>query len=273
MTRGRNLVILVLDSLRYDVAVEAEMRSLDRFGGPQLRYSYASWTAPSHQAFAMGLLPHRGLRYRLAADEYNANYRMFSLRLGLDRFDISGLLPSLNLAEHLRKHHGYRTEAYVAMPVLNESTSFNIGFDHYEMTDPPNDLRSVIDRLDWSGDRPRYVFINSGLTHYPYVLPGLDAAGLPIVSGVHGVLRHDLAGDGVPYPTKEALELYRARQVETARHADACIDRLVRTSPDDTWLIVTSDHGELFGEDGYFGHGPMTHPKLFEVPFAEGPVR
>jgi hypothetical protein len=33
---------------------------------------------------------------------------------------------------------------------------------------------------------------------------------------------------------------------------------------------VTADHGELFGEDGYFGHGPIQHPKVLEVPFVEG---
>jgi hypothetical protein len=38
-------------------------------------------------------------------------------------------------------------------------------------------------------------------------------------------------------------------------------------------IIVTADHGELFGEDGYFGHGPIQHEKVWEVPFVEGKVR
>ena len=42
--------------------------------------------------------------------------------------------------------------------------------------------------------------------------------------------------------------------------------------PPNTWVIVTSDHGELFGEDGYFGHGPIAHEKVLEVPFVEGLV-
>jgi len=36
---------------------------------------------------------------------------------------------------------------------------------------------------------------------------------------------------------------------------------------------VTADHGELFGEAGYFGHGPIMHEKCFEVPFVEGMLR
>jgi arylsulfatase A-like enzyme len=43
--------------------------------------------------------------------------------------------------------------------------------------------------------------------------------------------------------------------------------------PKDTWVIVTADHGELFGEAGYFGHGPIMHEKCFEVPFLEGKLK
>jgi arylsulfatase A-like enzyme len=48
--------------------------------------------------------------------------------------------------------------------------------------------------------------------------------------------------------------------------------RLFDVVPRDTWIVVTSDHGELFGEGGYFGHGPIAHDKVFEVPFVEGLV-
>ena len=40
--------------------------------------------------------------------------------------------------------------------------------------------------------------------------------------------------------------------------------------PDNTYFIITSDHGELFGEDGFSGHGPIFHEKVFEGPFVEG---
>jgi len=37
--------------------------------------------------------------------------------------------------------------------------------------------------------------------------------------------------------------------------------------------LLSSDHGELFGEEGYFSHGPIMHEKVFEVPFLEGKLR
>jgi hypothetical protein len=40
--------------------------------------------------------------------------------------------------------------------------------------------------------------------------------------------------------------------------------------PGNTHFMIMSDHGELFGEDGYFGHGPIFHEKVFEVFFLEG---
>ena len=43
--------------------------------------------------------------------------------------------------------------------------------------------------------------------------------------------------------------------------------------PENSWVIVTADHGELFGEQGYFGHGPIIHEKVLEVPFVEGRIR
>ena len=55
----RNLVWIVLDSARWDAAAAAYTPNLGRLGPMERRWSYASWTAPSHLAFLMGLLPHR----------------------------------------------------------------------------------------------------------------------------------------------------------------------------------------------------------------------
>src|SRR5437764_14864372 len=53
-----NLVVVVLDSLRYDSWVAAAPKTLGRLGDVQRRWSYASWTAPSHYNLLTGLLPH-----------------------------------------------------------------------------------------------------------------------------------------------------------------------------------------------------------------------
>ena len=56
-------------------------------------------------------------------------------------------------------------------------------------------------------------------------------------------------------------------------YLDQVFARLFDLVPQHTYVTVTSDHGELFGEGGYFGHGPINHDKVFEVPLIEGLVR
>ena len=55
---ANNLVFIVMDSCRYDSFAAADHPNLDRLGPAERRYSYASWTSPSHQTFLMGQVPH-----------------------------------------------------------------------------------------------------------------------------------------------------------------------------------------------------------------------
>jgi arylsulfatase A-like enzyme len=57
------------------------------------------------------------------------------------------------------------------------------------------------------------------------------------------------------------------------KYLDTVVEELFDLLPENTYVTITSDHGELFGEDGYFGHGPIVHEKVLEVPFIEGKLR
>jgi arylsulfatase A-like enzyme len=72
---------------------------------------------------------------------------------------------------------------------------------------------------------------------------------------------------------RSKLSELRARQVAAVRFLDGAMEELFDRVPTNTYITITSDHGELFGEDGYFGHGPIQHPKVLEVPFVEGKIR
>ena len=78
------------------------------------------------------------------------------------------------------------------------------------------------------------------------------------VGGFHGLGREDLGAFVAPL----------ARRGKAVRAVKVAQD--YAKGRDDTIVIVTADHGELFGEMGYFGHGPIMHEKCFEVPFVEG---
>jgi arylsulfatase A-like enzyme len=139
-------------------------------------------------------------------------------------------------------------------------------------------MAAMVDRLSFEEDRPAFYLLNVGETHYPYALPDEDPGRWPRISGVHGVFRRlDAEREGEASPTEpreffdqSQLRELQARQITAVEYLDGVFARLFDRLPADTWVIVTSDHGELFGEDRYFGHGPISHPKVFEVPFVEG---
>ena len=104
----------------------------------------------------------------------------------------------------------------------------------------------------------------------------------PRISGVNGVFKKMGAQVNSDNPEfKEDFEFFdqakldqlKDRQVDTVRYLDGVFEELFDTVPKDTHIVVTADHGELFGEAGYFGHGPIMHEKCFEVPYLEGKIR
>jgi membrane-anchored protein YejM (alkaline phosphatase superfamily) len=139
--------------------------------------------------------------------------------------------------------------------------------------DDHNDFAGMIAEMTFDGGRPYFYFFNLGETHYPYML---DDPALPRVSGVHGVVRNmslkPAARKEIEFFDQATMARLREQQVRCVEHVDRLLPQLFEKCPPGTHVIVTADHGEMFGEEGYFGHGPVMHPKVFEVPFVEGKV-
>lgn len=279
---ARNLVVVVLDSLRYDSWVEAAPPTLAQLGPVERRWSYATWTAPSHYNLLMGLMPHTSPPEVYASEYYKEDFRRYGERLGVEGMEFKRVLPSIFLPTYLRNTLGYRTGAMVSMPVLNPYTAINRDFDSFELMPTHNDMAAMLPKLEFGelgSDRPSFWLLNVGETHYPYALPDEDPSRWPRISGVHGVFKHldDDGGDAAPTEPREFFDSSRMRelherQIAAVSYVDGVIARLFDLLPSNTWVVVTSDHGELFGEDRYFGHGPVMHEKVLEVPFVEGPV-
>jgi len=274
---ARNLVIVVLDSLRYDTWLAAPPKSLTQLGPTERRWSYASWTAPSHYNLLMGLMPHASPSHVYASEYYKQDFLRYTERLGIADMEFKRLLPSLFLPTYLKHSLGYATHARVSMPVLNGFTPINRDFDSYQLMPSHNDMAAMLDEVRFDGDRPSFWLLNVGETHYPYSWPGEDASDLPHISGLHGVFKRLDAIRGrddepAAFFTAERMKSLHERQITALEYLDGVFRELLNRLPQNTWLIVTSDHGELFGEDGYFGHGPIAHEKVLEVPFVEGLV-
>lgn len=278
--RLNNYLLVVLDSCRYDSFLRARPKIMRQLGPVERRYSYASWTAPSHFNLLMGLLPHGSPRHVFASEYYKQDFLKFRARLGSHDLQFRSLAPRLYLPLYLQQL-GYRTHARVSLPVLNPRTILNAGFDTYHLMDKHNDMRAMLAGMTFEADRPSFYLLNVGETHYPYALPDEPEDLWPRISGVHGVFKHlddELVGGklkrtrGRFFDDKQMADLHR-RQVSAVRHVDRVMEELFDLVPRNTFITVTSDHGELFGEDGYFGHGPVMHERVFEVPMVEGKLR
>ena len=273
-----NYLLIVFDSCRYDSFLAARPRHMRKLGRVERRWSYASWTAPSHYNLLTGLMPHRSPKRVYASEYYKADFLKFNERLGGGGIEFKSLAPSLYLPPFLQRQLGYRTHARVSLPVLNPYTILNCGFDSYKLMPAHNDFSAMLDELEFSSQRPSFYLLNAGETHYPYALAGEPPDLWPKLSGVHGVFER-LDSKAPAVQTRRTLfsaaklEELRQRQVEAVRFLDGCMEKLFDTVPSHTYITITSDHGELFGEEGYFGHGPIQHPKVFEVPFVEGKIR
>jgi Sulfatase len=276
---ARNLLFVVLDSLRYDSWIDARPSVLGGLGPVQRRWSYASWTAPSHYNLLMGLLPHSSPPEVYASEYYKRDFLRYSERLGVEGIEFAKVLPSIFLPTYLKHQLGYATHAMVSMPVLNARTVINRDFDSYELMPKHNDMAAMLSGMTFSEERPSFYLLNVGETHYPYALPDEDPARWPRISGVHGVFKrlnedpsHETTTEPREFFDQRQLAELRDRQITAVEYLDGVFARLFDLLPSNTWVIVTSDHGELFGEDRYFGHGPIVHEKVFEVPFVEGLV-
>ena len=267
-------LLIVLDSCRFDAFVAANPRTMQKLGALERRWSYASWTSPSHFNLLMGLLPHASPRQVYASEYYKRDFAKYAERLGVADVAFKDLLPSLWLPTFLRRRLGYRAHALVSLPVLNPATPLARDFDSFTLMPTHNDMAAMLPRLRFDEDAPTFHLLNVGETHYPFALPSEDPSRWPRLSGLHGMLqRLDQTDPGpAPFDAAQLAEL-QARQIETVRYLDGVFEQLFDLLPADTYVTVTADHGELFGEDGYIGHGPIQHEKVFEVPFLEGKLR
>lgn len=284
-TKPNNYVIVVFDSCRYDSFVAAKPKTIKKLGKVEKRWSYASWTSPSHYNLLIGLMPHTSPKHVYASEYYKNDFLKFNTRLGVDNIEFKSLVPKLFLPAFLHDRMDYQTHAMVSLPVLNPRTILNNGFDTYRLMDKHNDMRAMVRSMVFSEEKPNFFLLNVGETHYPYALADEPPDQWPRISGVHGVFKHldDEVVGGKLLVQKDAkkdrffnnkkMEELRQRQIAAVKHLDGVVEELFDLVPKNTFITVLADHGELFGEDGYFGHGPIHHEKVWEVPFVEGKLR
>ncbi len=131
-------------------------------------------------------------------------------------------------------------------------------------------------------DRPFFAFLNVFDAHHPYLLP--DESVAPCRFGHRPEARDDYlmlhrwwSIDKQALP-EDRVTLARDAYDDCLAYIDDSLNRLFndlqnRGVLDRTLVIVTSDHGELFGENGVFGHGASLYQGEIHVPLVILPPR
>ena len=154
------------------------------------------------------------------------------------------------LAERMRSA-GYETAAFTENALLNARAGFERGFGRYaenkEIAPGAGLSRETFAAaLDWVFDHqttPFFLFVHTYEVHAPYKPPPpFDAALSP----------HDRAGS--------ALELYEQEILYLDGELNEFIGELeLLVGAENLLLVITSDHGEEFGE-----HGQQLHTQLYD---------
>ena len=150
-----HIVCIIMDSCRYDSFAAAKTPNIDRIGKAEKRFSYASWTSPSHYAFVMGMMPHTSPPNVFASDVYKEEFVLWNDRTGYSNISFGDFLPELSLPKVLKKI-GYHTVARVSMPVLNQFTSISNNFDDYRLMENHNSFDKMVTEINFPSDQPHY---------------------------------------------------------------------------------------------------------------------
>jgi hypothetical protein len=254
-----NYVLLVADSARYDTAVRARASFLRRCGSFRQAWAPGTFTWPSHMAMMVGMLPH------CFEDEplYN-RYRQHLWRLGTGGGGGAGsnrLEPVVRLPSDESIVDGFRKLGYATIGTGGlewfRHPIWSAWFEEFALLGRADEQHAwVLERIARGDGRPFFAFVNYRETHEPYSY-GSESFELP-----DGFFMHKL-GRG-PLTAEEFATLHE-RQIAAFDYLDGQIESFCARLPDDTLVVLTGDHGDCFGEDGFYGHG-FYHPKVMEVP-------
>lgn len=171
---------------------------------------------------------------------------------------------------------GYRTIGLSANPNNSESRNSHQGFDHFERLWGAHRQAELAARLieKTPDDQPLYLQLHLLPPHEPY-MPGeaFDLFTDPSYRGpVHPELGLRRYKRGLATFSPTDLEQLIALYDGNLRMADDAVGAVFRAMKrhgrwENALVLVTSDHGEAFGEHGTFQHSSTVFDEMLHVPF------
>jgi arylsulfatase A-like enzyme len=239
-------------------------------------YANGAWTYPSHASMLTGTLPSRnGVNQDLNSFAYKGQGRAVNDSI-------------FNIAEILKKElPELKTIKFAKLP--NE-IGFARGFDANNNFDPfltDNKFSKILNALDKNRDKDFFLFLHTWMVHAPYAnsyflekeklsrekrnfidlyrKPGTSKKKKSNTSFRTFLLENNL------FNVKDCVALYDGGIRYTDHYIGQLINKLKEIGIyDNTMLIVTSDHGEHFGEHApymfYDHHGNNFYEEFIKIP-------
>ncbi len=286
------VVLISLDTLRADRLgaygygarpVSPHIDALARDGIVfEHQMSAAPWTPPAHMSLMTSLAP--------SAHGVTSSFR--ELRLQQTEGRVARLHDSRPTLADVLRARGYATAAFTGGMSLDPRLGFDRGFEVYytSMFKMQESSYAPMEAwIDGHGGRPFFLFWHTYEVHAPYlgtafldeVVPAERVADvIAKIEHYEGRLLNGIVGPAFFLRVLKELDIYR-RDVSEALYcgaiarADAWVGRLVaRLKRDGIYdralIVITSDHGEQFGEDSpevfYDAHGHCLREELLHVP-------
>jgi arylsulfatase A-like enzyme len=278
-----NLLLVTVDTLRADRMacyggrpdVATFLCSLADAGTRfEWAFSTAPYTAPSIASILTGVYP-------------SAH--------GVRQSAVSYLRGEIDTLPELLQAAGYTTAAFISNPVLERSRQLDQGFGVFDQRMPreernrpgfvEREARSTTDAaLAWAqvaAEPPWFVWVHFQDPHGPYEPPDAAAAYDDPAEARLPLLRNDESGlGGIPayqqLPGLFTQKAYEDRYLDEIQYLDEHVRRLVTgldALGDPPAVLLTADHGEAFGEDGYyFAHGHSVGLDQIRVPLLWRPT-
>jgi len=282
MAENKNIILLTVDALRADhVSYHGYDRRTTPFIDSLVSESFTFRTAIAPSSHTREAVPAllSGQNPTIFA---NDGYRMTTPNIG-------GVLS----------RHGHRTAAFHSNPYLSRAYGYGDGFDKFDddlllgqnrllalaqtalnkLLMQRGDFYARADRinnraLSWLDQAPEPFFLWNHYmdVHGPYNPPqGYD---IFLDEEISGSTSQDLYQRSIDDPGSISEEDHR-RLVDAYDGEIQYLDEQIRVLfeklkrrnlLDDTLVILTADHGDAFGEQGYYGHPRDLHEGLLHVP-------
>jgi arylsulfatase A-like enzyme len=292
-----NVLLLVIDTQRADhLSLYGYPRNtsprLDRLARESVvfenAYANSTWTLPTHATMFTGRLPFEHRAGVIGRSRLDGQFETLAEALGKQGYATGAFVANVFwVGRHTGLRRGFhRYEDFYgnigdgfARTAIGRRISYDV-LPHAGIVELPGrksaeDInRALLRWLDRKGDRPFFAFANYFDVHTPLLPPPPYAGSYSGLSErerrTYAIGLEELEGADTP-PSADSLEAFVDLYDESIRYLDSQVGALVdslaaRGILDNTLVIVTSDHGESWGEHGLMFHAHSLYRELTHVP-------